>query len=387
MQTDEHPSAEQLNAFQLGKLGGQDARTVELHLEMCDACCERLYELSQRSGDDRLVARLRQAQSLKLGPTGDTAAPRETRIGRARETVRAPSAPPREAEDPARAPRVLAGYQVLGELGRGGMSIVYKARDPRLKRLVALKLLRAGGVPGAHEPRRFRAEAEIVARLRHEGIVQIHEIGEEDGQLYLVLELIEGGDLYQLTRHLPQPPRTAAAWVEGLARTTAYAHGQGVVHRDLKPRNILVQRKSDAPNPKFDASFLSDFELKITDFGLAKQLDVGDDLTHTGLLLGTPGYMAPEQTTGQPVGPPADVYALGVILYELLTGQPPFQADSVFETLRRVREDDPLPPPPPPGARPHGPANHLSEMSGEGPGAALRQRPGTGRRPAPLSGR
>src|SRR5262249_37918186 len=125
-----------------------------------------------------------------------------------------------------------AGYEILGELGQGGMSVVYRARDARLKRDVALKMLRADGPPG-EQTKRFRAQAEIIARLHHEGIVQIHEVGEENGQLYLVLELVEGGDLYGATRHYPQPPRTAAAWVEALARTTAFAHGHGIIHRDL----------------------------------------------------------------------------------------------------------------------------------------------------------
>lgn len=332
----EHPDVGRLSDFLLGKLSAPEARAVEGHLEGCDDCCERLYELSQLPNEDRLVGQLREAQAASSIRESDTSDLGRTRPMVVRGEALGREAPLGGASDRAPPPRRLAGYEVLGELGHGGMSVVYRAWDARLKRAVALKVLRHVGAPEDHQPQRFRAEAEIIARLRHEGIVQIHEVGEEFGELYLVLELVEGGDLYQLTRHQPQPPRTAAAWVASLARTMAHAHGHGVIHRDLKPSNVLV-----ASPPGTEPSAIA---LKITDFGLAKQLDAATGVTHTGLIMGTPAYMAPEQTTGMAVGPAADVYALGAILYELLTGQPPAQADSAFETLRRVREEEPLPP-------------------------------------------
>ncbi len=230
----------------------------------------------------------------------------------------------------------VPGYEVLGVLGRGGMGVVYKARQVSLNRVVALKMILAGPHADAEALRRFRAEAEAVARLRHPNIIQVHDHGQSAGHAYLALEYVEGGTLTLKAAGVPQPPEEAARIVETLAAAMQYAHGQGLVHRDLKPANVLVT---------------ADGVLKITDFGLAKWLRWANEAanpagpTQTGALLGTPAYMAPEQAGGgREVGPAADTYALGVILYQLLTGRPPFQGDSVFDVLRQVQEQEPLPP-------------------------------------------
>ncbi len=225
----------------------------------------------------------------------------------------------------------IPGYELLGELGRGGMGVVYKARQLRLKRLVALKMIRAGGQADLEDLARFRLEAEAAARLQHANIVQIHEVGEHDGQPFFSLELVDGGSLERRLAGGPLPPRDAAALVATLARAMHYAHEQGVVHRDLKPANVLLAR---------------DGTPKITDFGLAKQLDADSGQTRSGVILGTPNYMAPEQAEGRTkeIGPPADVYALGAVLYECLTGRPPFRGASVLETLLQVRTQEPVPP-------------------------------------------
>jgi serine/threonine protein kinase/WD40 repeat protein len=249
---------------------------------------------------------------------------------------------------------VLPGYEVLGELGRGGMGIVYRARQIGLNRLVAVKMILTGGHAGPQEVARFRREAEAVAQLQHPHIVQIYEVGESEGRPYLALEYVDGGNLDHATRHLPQPAEASARFVEALARAMHYAHQRGVIHRDLKPANILLavdsSQLSVVSNEKRTLS-TDNWQLtttpKITDFGLAKLLGPSaTGPTLTGELLGTPSYMAPEQAQGKiaEIGPATDIWALGVILYELLTGHPPFQADSALETLVQVRFQEPVSP-------------------------------------------
>jgi serine/threonine-protein kinase len=227
--------------------------------------------------------------------------------------------------------RRLGPYEILAEIGRGGMGVVYRARHEALKRPVALKMILAGGHAGAQERARFRVEAEAAARLQHPNIVQIHEVGEADGLPYCALEFVEGGSLADRLGGGPLPPREAARLVEALARAMQLAHSRNVVHRDLKPANVLL-----AP----------DGTPKITDFGLARQLDSDAGQTQTGVLLGTPSYMAPEQASGQAraAGPAADIYALGAVLYECLAGRPPFRGATVAETLEQVRHREPAPP-------------------------------------------
>jgi serine/threonine protein kinase/tetratricopeptide (TPR) repeat protein len=242
--------------------------------------------------------------------------------------LKSPSAPPRapRAELPA-----VPGYEVLGELGRGGMGVVYKARQTKLNRLVALKVMRARGPAESEELDRFRAEAEAAARLQHPHIVQVYDVGQQDGWPYLTLELVEGGSLAEKLDGAPQPARPAARLLEVLAGAVHFAHQRHVVHRDLKPANVLLT---------------ADGTPKVTDFGLAKILEEGAGLTRTGVILGTPSYMAPEQAGGKSggAGPAADVYALGAILYQLLTGRPPFRGETAEDTLHQVRTAEPVPP-------------------------------------------
>ncbi len=228
-------------------------------------------------------------------------------------------------------PSVVGPYEIEAEIGRGGMGIVYRARDTRLNRAVALKTIRRGLMPTRAELLRFRAEAETAAALDHPGIVPIYEVGGDDDSPYFVMALIEGRSLADLVSRGPLPARLAASYVKSAAHAVAFAHGRGVIHRDLKPANILLDRSG---------------EPRISDFGLAKRADVGSDLTGTGEILGTPGYMPPEQADGgaSGVGPLSDVYSLGATLYCLLTGRPPFQAASKIEAVRQVLERDPVPP-------------------------------------------
>jgi WD40 repeat protein/predicted Ser/Thr protein kinase len=223
----------------------------------------------------------------------------------------------------------VPGYEVLGELGRGGMGVVYKARQVRLGRVVALKVLLAGGHAGAQDLARFRAEASAAARLQHPNVVQVYEVGEEGGRPYLALEYVDGGSLAEKLRGTPLPAREAAQLAETLARAVHAAHRHGIVHRDLKPANVLLT---------------ADGTPKIVDFGLAKRLDGTTLHTQTGAVLGTPDFMAPEQAEGKATGPAADVHALGALLYQMLTGRPPFVAETALDTLLRVRLDEPVPP-------------------------------------------
>ncbi|MBI1917772.1 MAG: protein kinase [Planctomycetes bacterium] len=251
---------------------------------------------------------------------------------------------------------VVPGYEVLGELGRGGMGVVYKARQLRLNRLVALKMIRSGAQAGSDDLVRFRKEAEAVAKLHHPNIVQIYEIGEADGLPFFSLEFVDGGSLHErLSKDTGLPARQAAEVVEALARAMHYAHACGVVHRDLKPANVLLSRDPasggreppDSSTPSGGSRPpLTGLVPKITDFGLAKHLETDTHQTREGSILGTPSYMAPEQAEGRnkDIGPPADIYALGAILYDLLASRPPFRGETVMDTLQQVIYAEPVPP-------------------------------------------
>jgi serine/threonine protein kinase/WD40 repeat protein len=281
-------------------------------------------------------------------------------------------APPGHAAPAATESRpVVAGYEILGELGHGGMGTVYKARQQSLKRLVALKVIRCAAAADPRSRARFRTEAEAAARLQHPNIVPIYEVGEQGGVPYLALEYVDGGTLEQRLAGKPQPARPAAALVEVLARALHHAHQRGVVHRDLKPANVLLQRsevggqrsevggqksevggqKSEVRDRELGAAssdfcpLTSDLWPKIADFGLAKLAEAEAAHSLSGAIVGTPSYMAPEQAAGRgAAGPATDVYALGATLYECLTGRPPFQGASVLDTLEQVRGEEPVPP-------------------------------------------
>jgi len=224
----------------------------------------------------------------------------------------------------------VPGYELLEELGRGGMGVVFKARQKSLNRIVALKMVLTGrGGPTVMQ--RFRAEAEAVGQLQHVNIVQVYEIDEHDGQPFYTLEYCPSGNLSKKLDGKPLPAHEAAALVQNLTRAMTAVHQAGIVHRDLKPQNVLMT---------------ADGTPKVTDFGIAKTSSGEGSHTQTGAIMGTPSYMAPEQADGRTkeVGPAADVWALGAILYECLTGRPPFLAATPVETMRQVLEQEPLPP-------------------------------------------
>jgi eukaryotic-like serine/threonine-protein kinase len=242
---------------------------------------------------------------------------------------------------PAIPPPDVPGYELLGELGRGGMGVVYKARQTALNRLVALKVIRADRRAGPDMIQRFLAEAEAVAAVRHPNVVQIHEAGTHAGQPYFTLELVAGGSLSARLARQPLAPAEAAHLVEQIARGVQAVHERGVIHRDLKPANILLDIPDNAPA---DAG-LNEVVPKVTDFGLARRLE-GPNLTLSGAVMGTPSYMSPEQASskGREVGPATDVYALGAILYECLTGRPPFHGSSMADILIAVHSEEPVRP-------------------------------------------
>jgi len=228
--------------------------------------------------------------------------------------------------------RYFGDYELLEEIARGGMGVVWKARQSSLNRTVAVKMILAGKLAGEAEVQRFHREAEAAANLQHPNTVAIHEVGEHDGQHYYSMDYVEGRDLGALVRESgPLPPARAAECLKTIAEAVHFAHQRGTLHRDLKPQNVLM-----------DAAGVP----RITDFGLAKFIERDDSLTQTGAAMGSPSYMPPEQAAGHldQVGPHSDVYSLGAILYELLTGHPPFRAETAVATMRLVMESDPVPP-------------------------------------------
>ena len=233
---------------------------------------------------------------------------------------------------PANPGQTFGEYELISEVARGGMGVVYRARQTVLDRIVALKMILAGRLANPEDVSRFRSEAAAAGKLQHPNIVAVHDVGEFDGQHYFTMEFIEGASLDQKLAQGPLACRVAARYVRILARAVAYAHKQGILHRDLKPSNILIG---------------SDDEPHVTDFGLAKRLGPeSSGQTRTGAIIGTPSYMSPEQAQGksQELGPASDVYSLGAILYELLTGRPPFRAETPLDTVMQVIDNEAVPP-------------------------------------------
>jgi WD40 repeat protein/serine/threonine protein kinase len=358
---------QQLLAEQLGE---RERGAVEEHLAGCAACQERLDKLTTDGGSVRW--RKAQAPPPAAGPGSDPLLWR--RVAALGAALLDHSLPIPAAETPAPEPRTstpsdteagprpetrfpsVPGYEILSELGRGGMAVVYRARQLSLGRIVALKMILAGSQAGEKERSILRAEAQAIAGLQHPHIVQIYEVGEHDGHLYLSLEYLGGGSLARRLAGAPQPPRDAAALTATLGRTVQFAHERGIVHRDLKPANVLLA-VSDQPSAvtwretnnrelMADGCPLTACTAKIADFGLAKRLDAGVSLFATADIVGTPSYVAPEQVRDKPttVGPAADIYALGAILYECLTGRAPFRGATAYDTLLQVAHQEPVAP-------------------------------------------
>lgn len=375
------PSDEKLTDLLEDALNAPERDAVARHVERC-VCCE--HQLAQLAGSsDTEVWRL--ADRLPHGSTAEEKMMQRLKQMPSRMVVTTPTQVSWTTSNSAQAifrrstlnPEwpIVPGYEIISELGRGGMGVVYQARQVGLERAVALKMIRVGIQAGPKDLARFRAESAAIARLQHPNIVQIYDVGETASQPYFVLEYVAGGSLAQHLQGKPQSARLSAQLIETLSRAVHAAHTNGVIHRDLKPANILLQRVESCQNtltnrigdtgraePRdrdgedfgnsatVSSILASDFSPKITDFGLAKCVsDVAEsaDLrgpTVTGELLGTPSYMAPEQAMvpRQAVGPAADVYALGAILYEMLTGRPPFTGETPLSIVLQVIHNEPV---------------------------------------------
>jgi hypothetical protein len=325
--------------FDRGKLPAQNLDAIAAHTALCGRCAAVLLGLHGQAVDDPVIARLKQCLKGPPLPNGPAYARMEARARALRVTV-ASNERTESFTDVGFALEETVDQSIgpyeLGEwIGQGGMGVVYRARQVSLDRMVALKMIRAGRSAGDATIARFIHEGKAIARLRHPNVVRVYELGEHRGLPYFSMELVEGGSLQTKLAGGPIEPREAAEIVRTLALAVEYAHQEGVVHRDLKPANILLDR---------------DGTLKIADFGLAKLLDPDTDgvksihLTESGAIVGTACYMSPEQAEGRSafIGPATDVYSLGAILYETLTGRPPFSGSGKLETLERVRSAQPV---------------------------------------------
>lgn len=310
-----HPDHEALRRFSRGKSSAWETSMIEQHLNQCDQCSTELDRVSLEA--DPFVGQLKRMHQAH--DPDKTSTYQDNVSGLAPGNVTAAL------------PRHVGEYELLAEIARGGMGVVYKARHRKLGRLAAVKMILGARFISQEQVQRFYAEAEAAAQLDHPGIVPVFEVGEYDGQHYLAMAFVEGQSLWQQVTEQPLEPRAAARVMQRTADAVQYAHEHGIVHRDLKPQNIL--RTADG-HPR------------VTDFGLAKRQAGDSGLTQTGQILGTPSYMPPEQAAGKmdQVGPLSDVYSLGATLYCLLTGRPPFQAASPVETLKQVLEQEPVSP-------------------------------------------
>lgn len=333
----DHPQRESLERLLAETLNSEERTFVEAHVEHCDHCQNTLHDLT-RGADAPGSSGLLPAKAS--APGGQVDAQAEAFFERLKR-IKLPDArePARDAGSEPIELIVVEGYEILGELGRGAVGVVYRARHLKLNRLVALKVIVTALHLSPAARQRYRLEAMAIARLQHPNIVQVYDVGEHAECPFLSLELIEGGNLAEWLAGTPKPANEAARIIANLARTVEYAHSKGVVHRDLKPANVLLGIVPDKPDKR---------ELKITDFGIAKLLPQGDMtaalMTQTGEILGTPAYMAPEQARGNAneICPATDVYSLGAMLYEILTGRPPFQGATPLDTLMQAARQDPV---------------------------------------------
>jgi formylglycine-generating enzyme required for sulfatase activity/tRNA A-37 threonylcarbamoyl transferase component Bud32 len=324
------PARRDIERLARGQLPDREAEELGRHVLECSACAHLLNDC--QAGDTLIPVLQAVTGQEPLGdPFVDDLVERLAGSPPDSTLQIAPATAAGTAAAAARPLPALPGYEVLAVVGRGGQSIVYKARQLVLNRLVALKVFPATMEANAEERARFRREAEAVAHLEHPNIVQIYDVGEQAGQPYFAMEYLSGGTLAKKLAGVPLPGLEGARLLECLGRTMHWAHQRGIIHRDLKPGNVLVT---------------ADGSLKIADFGLAKRLEADAALTHSGYVIGTPSYMAPEQAAGKTreIGPAADVYALGVIGYEMLTGRPPFLGATAWDIIPQVLEADPVAP-------------------------------------------
>ena len=330
------PSHDQLRQLLGGSLDVGSEQTIELHVETCESCGQTLEDICQTVDAERWKY-LAGTSKDRLEQSGRTKNASSAKSSNRRQNITV-----RIDRDHLKNAPKIDGFEISSVAGKGGMGVVYRANQLSLNRIVAIKTLHSSAPGDLERIERFKNEADSIARIQHPNVVSIHEIGDHEGSPYLVLEYIHGPDLSQLIKKAaPFDNFSSAQLIQKIALAVHVAHQQQLIHRDLKPANIMMQLAEDEDSSTVS---LKHYEPKITDFGLAKSFEF-DNKTQTSVLVGTPGYMAPEQITCPEdwAQPAVDVYALGIILYEMLTGNVPFQAKSTFELFKKIETHDPIP--------------------------------------------